>query len=240
MSTIFYKEIRTFFCSVTAYCILSFFVAFIWVLLWILPGANLLDDGYSSLQKFFSFCPYIFLVLIPAITMHSFADERKAGTLDLLSSMPISRVSVFWGKYFACLSIAGIMLLLSTVNYFIVARLSMPIGNIDTAAVLGSYFGLLLLAMLFTSLGMLAAVASSKQVVALIMGIALCFVLYEGFSSLSAIASWTRYSLHIAQFGIRYHYEELSRGIIDSRNLVYFACMFYGVNYGAIRMLNRL
>lgn len=240
MFAIFCKEIRSFFCSITAYSIIGFFVVAMWLALWVLPNYNIIDDGYASLYRFFSICPYLFSLLIPAITMQSFVDERRFGTLELLFAIQISRLDIFLAKFFAYFSIVFAILLLSTINYFILWHLSMPIGSIDTSIVIGSYFGLLLLAVVFINIGMLASLLTSKQVVALLLGAALCIFFYQGFSSLGVIASWSKYSLFISILGLKYHYEELSKGVIDSRNVLYFITISYGLVYASKKILDRI
>jgi ABC-2 type transport system permease protein len=222
MKAILFKELSLFFNSILAYVILSFFLMTMGVVVWVLPETNVLDLGHASLNIFFEYCPYMFLFFIPAITMHTFAEERKHGTLEMLFSLQISRFSIVLGKYLACIIVVLILLVVSTIYYWILYYVSSPVGNIDAAAVVGSYFGLLLLSSAFIAIGLLASICTSKQLVAFLLGTFFCFFFYQGFESWKILTSWSKNSFLISQLGIKYHYKSISRGVIDSRDLFYF------------------
>jgi ABC-2 type transport system permease protein len=162
------------------------------------------------------------MFLVPAITMGLLAEERKSGTLEILLTSPITPLQLILGKYLASLVIIACTLLLTTIYYFSIAYLANPSGNIDTAAVVGSYLGLMLLAATFAGIGIAASSLTQSQIIAFLVGVLGCFLLYQGFDAWSTLQTWKSYALLIAQFGLLYHYEALSRGVIDSRDLIYF------------------
>jgi len=193
--------------------------------MWIFPETNVLDEGYADMQTLFRFSPYIFMFLVPAITMHSLAEEKSVGTLEILLTTPLSLRYIILGKYLASLIIILLTLLFSSIYYFSVYCLGSPPGNIDTAAVIGAYMGLMLLAAVFAAVGLLASSLTKRQIVAFLFGVLTCFLLYQGFDAWITLQTWKSYALLIAQLGIHYHYEALSRGVIDTRDLLYFASM---------------
>ena len=190
--------------------------------MWVFPETNVIDGGYADLQTLFYLGPYLFMLLVPAITMHALAEERKVGTLEMLLTTPLSPTQIILGKYLASLTIVGLLLLFTTPYYFSIYYLGSPPGNIDTAAVVGSYIGLLLLAAVFAAVGLWASSLTERQLIAFLLGALLCFLLYQGFDAWTTLQTWKSYSLLLAQLGIQYHYEALSRGVIDSRDLLYF------------------
>jgi len=225
MFAIFRKELNAFFTSLMAYVIIGFFLLLMGLWIWIFPETNVLDGGYADMQTFFRFGPYIFMFLVPAITMHSLAEEKSTGTLEILLTTPLSITQLILGKYLASLAIIVLILLFTTPYYFSIYQLASPSGNIDTAAVVGAYMGLILLAAVFSAIGLLASSLTERQIVAFLLGVLLCFLLYQGFDAWTTLQTWKSYSLLIAQLGIHYHYEALSRGVIDTRDLLYFASM---------------
>jgi len=219
------KELNAFFSSLTAYVIISFFLLLIGLWSWVFPDTNVLDGGYADMQIFFRLSPYIFIFLVPAITMHTFAEEKSVGTLEILLTTPLSLPQIILGKYMACLIIIFLTLLFTSTYYFSVYHLGSPPGNIDTAAVIGAYMGLMLLAAVFAAIGLWASSLTQRQIVAFLLGVLTCFLLYQGFDAWTTLQTWKSYSLLIAQLGIHYHYEALSRGVIDTRDLLYFTSM---------------
>ncbi len=191
--------------------------------MWIFPETNVMDGGYADMQTLFRFSPYMFMFLIPAITMHTFAEEKRMGTLELLLTTPLTIPQLIGGKYLASMVILLLTLVLTSVYYFSVYHLASPLGNMDTAAVLGSYMGLMMLAAVFVAIGLLASSLTERQIIAFLLGVLLCFLLYEAFDAWTTLQTWKSYSLLLTQLGIRYHYDALSRGVIDSRDLLYFA-----------------
>lgn len=222
MKEIFLKEVNGFLNSLIAYIVLTVFLVGIGLMVWVFPETSVLDYGYADLGTLFNFGPYVLLFLIPAITMRSFAEEKKGGTMELLFTRPLTDWQIILGKYLGSLFLLLLALLPTLLYYYSLYELGNPTGNIDTAGVAGSYVGLFLLGAIFAAIGILASSLTENQIVAFLVALFLCFILYTGFSSLAAIDVWGTWSYIIQQLGIEYHYNALSRGLIDTRNLVYF------------------
>ena len=222
MIQIFVKEVNGFLNSLIAYMVMGVFLTSMGLLMWVFPETSVLDYGYADMDTLFSMSPYVFIFLIPAITMKSFAEEKKMGTLELLFTKPLSDLEIILGKWLASFLLVVVALLPTVVYYFSVSRLGNPAGNIDTPGAIGSYIGLVLLGGVFCSVGIFASSLSSNQIVAFILAAFLCFILYAGFDSLSALWEAGGLSLFVKQFGMLSHYEALSKGLIDARDLIYF------------------
>lgn len=222
MRYIIYKEFRAFFYSPTGYVVLAVFLLMTGLFTWVFPQTSIPDGGFASLEALFGIAPYLFMFLVPAITMRTFAEEKRAGTLELLFTRPITDLGVITGKQLACWLLAVFALLPTWTYYFSVYQLGLPEGNIDTAAVVGSYVGLLLLSALFTSIGVLASSLTDSQMVAFLLSVALCYLLYDGFALIASVNLWSAYAYPLSRMGIDEHYRSLSRGVLDSRNLLYF------------------
>lgn len=222
MWQLFVKEINAYLNSLIAYIVIAVFLTGIGLLMWVFPETSILQYGYADMYTLFSLSPYVFMFLIPAITMRSFAEEKKSGTMELLLTQPISDLQLILGKLLASWLIIIFALVPTLVYYFTVYQLGSPVGNVDSAGVAGSYVGLILLAGVFTSIGIFASAITENQVIAFILAVFFCFLLFSGLSSLAALDIWGNANYLISQIGILYHYEAMSRGLIDSRNLVYF------------------
>ncbi len=222
MFAILVKEIQSYLSSLIAYIVIGVFLTSVGLLMWVFPETNVLDYGFADMETLFSLAPYIFMFLIPAITMRTFAEESKAGTMELLLTRPLTDLQIILGKYVAGVLLVAFALLPTLLYYYTIYQLGNPVGNIDTAGVIGSYIGLLLLGAVFTAIGVFASSITENQIVAFIIAVFMCFLLYTGFSSLSAIPAWGNFAIAIEQMGILYHYNFMSKGLIDSRNLVYF------------------
>ncbi len=222
MFSILKKEFNSYLNSLIAYIVISVFLVGIGMFMWVFPDSNVLDYGFADMSTLFNMSPYVFLFLIPAITMRSFAEEKKAGTLELLFTQPITDFQIILGKYFASLLLVLFALLPTLLYYYSVYQLGSPKGNIDSAGVFGSYIGLIMLAAVFTAIGIFASAVTENQIVAFIVAIFLCFIIFTGFSSLSTLAFWGQSADLINSFGIEYHYQSLSKGLIDSRDMAYF------------------
>ncbi len=220
MIQVFSKEFNSFLNSLIAYIVIGAFLTGIGLLMWVFPETSVLDYGFADLDTLFSMGPYVFIFLIPAITMKSFAEEKKMGTLELLLTKPLSDWSVVLGKFLAAWALVFLALIPTVIYYYSVYRLGNPVGNIDSAGVLGSYIGLALLAMVFCAIGLLASSLTANQIVSFILAAFLCFIVYMGFDSLSSFGGNS--ALTVKQVGILYHYESLSKGLIDSRDVIYF------------------
>ncbi len=222
MIQIFVKEFNGFLNSLIAYIVIGVFLTAMGLLIWVFPETSVLDYGYADLDTLFFTGPYVFVFLIPAITMKSFAEEKKLGTLELLLTKPLSDWQILLGKWLAAFVLVLVALVPTWIYYFSISRLGNPVGNIDTPGVIGSYLGLALLGGVFCSVGILASSLTTNQIVAFILAAFLCFILYSGFDSLSSVATGSAAVLWIRQLGIVYHYEALSKGLVDSRDLIYF------------------
>lgn len=223
MLAIFRKEIHQFFSSITGYIAIILFLLANGLLLFVFPDTSLLDFGYANLNPLFELAPVIYLLLIPAITMRSFAEEFKTGTMELLSTKPLSWWQIVNGKFFAGLLIVLISLVPTLVYYIAIRQLSAPNTMPDNGGITGSYIGLFLLGAVFTAIGVWASSLTNNAVVAFLTAIFTCFIFYYGFDSLSKLPSFSGSADYYLQMaGIRFHYTSISRGVIDSRDVVYF------------------
>jgi ABC-2 type transport system permease protein len=190
--------------------------------MWVFPETSVLDYGFADMGSFFSLCPYIFMFLIPAITMRMFSEEKRAGTMELLLTRPIRDIDIILGKYFAGVFLVFFSILPTILYYFTIRHLGNPVGNIDTAGVIGSYFGLFLLGAVFTSIGIFSSSFTENQVTAFIIAVFMSFFLYFGFNALSGIDALSSIAYQIDQLGILFHYNSMSKGLIDTRDVFYF------------------
>ncbi|WP_295651011.1 gliding motility-associated ABC transporter permease subunit GldF [uncultured Mucilaginibacter sp.] len=220
MLTILKKEITAYLSSMVAYITIGAFLLVLGLFLWVFPESSILEYGYSGLDSLFSTAPYLFMFLIPAVTMRSLAEERKEGTFELLATRPLTDWQIIIGKYLACLLIVLFALLPTLIYYYTVYTLGNPVGNIDTGAVIGSYIGLFLLGGAFVAIGIFASSITNNQIIAFTIAVFLCFFAFSGFDSLSQMLSLQSYGLE--NFGINEHYQSISRGVLDTRDLLYF------------------
>jgi ABC-2 type transport system permease protein len=220
--TILHKEITGFFSSLVAYMAIGIFLLITSLFLWVFPDSSILDYGYAGLDSLFNIAPYVFVFLIPAVTMRSLAEEKKEGTFELLATRPLTDWQIVLGKYLACLLIVVLALIPTLIYYSTVYQLGITKGNVDTGAVIGSYVGLLLLGGAFTSIGIFASSLSKNQIISFIISVFLCLFAFSGFDSISKIISLQRLDTFISELGINQHYQSISRGVLDTRDLVYF------------------
>jgi ABC-2 type transport system permease protein len=225
MFAIFRKELHAFFNSLIAYVIIGFFLILTGLWVWVFPETNVLDGGYADLSSLFRLAPYVLMFLAPAITMGLLSEELKMGTLELLLTSPLTTIQIILGKYLASLVIIASILLFTSIYAISIYYLASPMGNIDIAGLIGSYIGLMLLSAVFLGIGLVASSFTQSQIVAFLIGTFFCFLLYQGFDAWTTLKTWEKYSLFISQLGILYHYESLSRGVIDLRDVLYF-CSF--------------
>lgn len=219
MFAILKKEINAFFASPIGYLVIAIFLLLNGLFLWLFKGDNnILDYGFADLSSFFMMAPWILIFLIPAVTMRSFSDEKKQGTLELLLTKPISLLSIVLGKYFGAFILILIALLPTLLYVFTVYQLGDPVGNLDVGSTMGSYFGLLFLIAAYTAIGVFASTISDNQIVAFITSVFICFVFYIGFDSIAEFTS----SNFAEQLGMNAHYKSMSRGVLDTRNIIYF------------------
>lgn len=238
MITILKKEINEFLDSLIAYVVIGVFLIGIGLLMWVFPDTNVLDYGYASMETLFSLAPYVFMFLIPAITMKSFAEEKRNGTIELLYTLPFKEIDIVVGKFLAGFLLVLFSVLPTLIYYFSLSYLGNPVGNIDTAGIIGSYIGLILLGGIFTAIGTLSSALTGNQIISFILAAFLCFVFYAGFDSIAAINIWLESSYLIKNVGILAHYETLSKGLIDMSDVVYFLSMIVLFLYVTMITLN--
>ncbi|PTR00888.1 protein involved in gliding motility GldG [Mucilaginibacter yixingensis] len=220
MYQILKKEITAYLSSLVAYITIGAFLLVMGLLLWVFPESSILDYGYAGLDGLFSTAPYLLMFLIPAITMRSLAEERREGTFELLATRPLTNTQIVLGKYLACVVLLLFTLLPTLFYYYTVYQLGLPVGNVDTGGVIGSYIGLFLLGCAFTAIGIFASGVTRNQIIAFVIAVFLCFFFYSGFDSLGGLFSLQDSS--IQQLGITEHYQSVSRGVLDTRDLAYF------------------
>jgi len=215
------KELRQFFSSLTGYIAIIVFLLVNGLMLFVFEN-NIFDFGYATLDRFFQLSPWILLLLVPAITMRSFADEFKAGTYEILQTRPLSRIQVIAGKYFGSLIVVLIELVPTIIYIFSVQKLSSGEG-IDVGATIGSYVGLVFLVSVFTAVGICSSSLTNNSVVAFIVSLIGCALLYYGFGAISHLPGLTGGAdYYVEMVGIDFHYRSISRGVIDSRDVIYF------------------
>ena len=224
MYSLFKKEVNGFFSGLSGYVVVLVFLAAMGLLLWVLPGTdfNIIDNGYATMDGLFIVSPWLFLFLIPAITMRMFAEENKSGTIELLMTSPLTDFQIVFAKYLAGVVLVFIALVPTVIYYFSISRFASPAGNVDSAGIAGSYIGLFFLCSGFVAMGNFASSISSNQIISFILAMLLCFFFYSGFDFIGSTGLPNFISNIIAQIGISNHYASLSRGVIDTRDVVYF------------------
>jgi gliding motility-associated transport system permease protein len=221
MISILKKELTALFASAIGYLVIGLFLLANGLLLWVFKSDyNILNAGFADLNSFFAISPWLFFFLIPAITMRSFVDEKVAGTYELLKTKPLSNWQLLLGKYFGALLLIFIALIPTAIYIYSINTLANPTGNIDMGPILGAYLGLFLIASGYTAIGVLSSALSKNQIVAFLIAVVICFVLFYGFEALANLNFFTSYNL--AYFGMKFHYNSLARGVIDTRDIVYF------------------
>lgn len=223
MYSLLIKEIKSFFNSLIGYLAIILILLIIGTLMWIFPGTlNVMDNGYATMDTLFVIAPWIFMFLVPAITMRTFADENRSGTIEILLTNPINDIQIILAKYIASVLIVLFSLLPTLIYYISVYSLGNPSGNIDTGGTMGSYIGLLLLGASFTAVGIFASSLTNNQIIAFILGMFICFLVYIGFDFISSLPLFSSIGNLINYLGINYHYNSISRGVIDTRDIIYF------------------
>ena len=221
MWAIYNKEIRQFLNSLIAYIVIGVFLTGIGLLTWVFPETSVLNYGYADLETLFTLGPFVYMFLIPAITMRMLAEEQKTGTIELLLTRPVSDLQIVLGKYLAAFSLVVFSVLPTLVYVYSIHELGNPTGNLDMPGITGSYIGLIMLGAVFTAIGILASSLSENQIIAFIIAVFLCFFLYSGVNSLAGLTTG-QMALYIEEMSLSYHYDALSRGLIDTRNLLFF------------------
>ncbi|HWA33914.1 MAG TPA: gliding motility-associated ABC transporter permease subunit GldF [Cyclobacteriaceae bacterium] len=222
MSQVFFRELNGFLNSLIGYLVIGVFLVAMGLLMWVFTETSVLDYGYADMDTLFSVGPYVFIFLVPAITMRTFSEEKKLGTLELLLTKPLAETDIVAGKFFASFCLVIISLAPTVIYYFTLSTLGNPPGNIDTPGVTGSFIGMILLGSVFCAVGIFASSITPNQVVSFIVAAFLSFVLYSGLDSIAAISPNGETALFIRQLGMLYHFESLGKGLIDSRDVIYF------------------
>src|SRR5699024_5719032 len=214
------KEINSFFSSPIGYLVIALFLIANGLFLWIIPGEhNIFDSEFASLSPFFDLAPWIFLFLIPAVTMRSFSEEYKMGTIDTLQTKPLYTIQIVLGKYLGAVLLILIAILPSLLYLYTIGQLGSSINNFDIGVVLGSYIGTIFLIFTYTAIGIFTSTLSSNQIIAFLLGVCLSFILFFGFGF---TASLSTNLLFIESFGMQAHFKSVSRGILDTRDIFYF------------------
>lgn len=226
MKSILFREIKSFFGSPVGYLVIAIFLIINGLFLWVFEGDfNILNSGFADLSPFFTISPWILIFLIPAVTMRSFSDEKKQGTLELLLTKPLSLWQIVNGKFLGAMLLIVIAIIPTLIYVYAISGLGMPEGNIDLGSTMGSYFGLLFLIAGYTSIGIFTSTLSENQIVAFILAVFLCFIFYFGFEGLSQV--FKSFENTISAFGMDNHFKSMARGVIDTRDILYFASITF-------------
>ncbi|MGI8584009.1 MAG: ABC transporter permease subunit [Chitinophagaceae bacterium] len=227
MMMICMKEWRQFFSSLTGYIAIILFLLLMGLFLFVFPNSSILDFGYASLDNFFSIAPWMMLFLVPTITMRSIADAYKSGTFEILKTLPLSPSKIVCGKYLGCLLVVAVALMPTLIYAFSIQQLSAK-GGIDAGATAGSYIGLLMLGAVYTSVGICTSSFTNNTVAAFILAAFVCFILYSGFNAVSKLPVFANGGdYYIQMLGLDFHYTSISRGVIDTRDVLYFLAVIF-------------
>ena len=223
MLSVYLKEVASFLSSLTGYIVIAVFLCLLGLIMWVFPDYSILYYPYATLEQLFAMAPIVFLFLVPAITMKSFAEEWQTGTIEFLHTKPLREYEIILGKYFASLTLVILALLPTLLFYYSVYELGSPKGNIDYGAVIGSYLGLVLLACAFVAIGIFSSALTNNQVVSFLLGAFLSYLFYWGIYFLSKLPAFVgRLDDIIQRLGLDHHYLAISKGIVDTRNVIYF------------------
>ncbi|RDI55046.1 gliding motility-associated ABC transporter permease subunit GldF [Flavobacterium glaciei] len=221
MKSIVLREIKSFFGSPIGYLVIAIFLIINGLFLWVFEGDyNILNTGFADLTPFFTLAPWILIFLIPAVTMRSFSDEKKQGTLELLLTKPLSIWQIVNGKFLGALLLIVMAIIPTFIYVAVISSLGMPEGNLDMGSTIGSYFGLLFLIAAYSAIGVFTSTLSDNQIVAFIVAVFLCFFFYFGFEGLASVIP--NISSVIASLGMQDHFKSMSRGVLDTRDILYF------------------
>ncbi len=223
MFAIFRKEVNGFFSTQTGYIVIIVFLLINSLFMWVFPGEwNVLESSYAGLDTLFYLSPWIFLFLVPAVTMRMIAEEKRLGTIELIYSRPVTEREIIYGKYFASVLLVLLALLPGLIYYYSVYQLGETPGNLDRGGTWGAFIGLFFLAAVYASAGIFASSFTDNQVVAFIYALILCFLLFMGFDSFAYLPGLKDLDEFIIRLGINEHYRSMSRGVIDIKDITYF------------------
>ena len=233
MFSLYIKEIKSFLSSIIGYIFIGVFLIISGLFLWVFPNIdNIMEAGLADLQGLFSLSQFLFLFLVPAITMRSFAEEKRTGTMDLLLTKPLTDMQIIGAKFLSCLTLPIIALIPTLVYVITIYFLGNPVGNIDMGSTWGSYLGLIFLGASFISIGLFASSLTNNQIVAFIIAAPLCFILSFGFAFIYSFESLGAFGYYIKTLGIEHHYASISKGVIDSRDIIYFCSVIFLFLFG--------
>jgi ABC-2 type transport system permease protein len=222
MLTIYAKEIRSFLSSFIAYIVIVVFLIANGLFMWVFENTNVLDYGYANLDTLFELSPWIFMFLVSAITMRSFSEEKKVGTIETLTTKPLSDLSIIMGKYLAGFTLVLFSLLPTLIYYYSVYQLGETPGNIDTGATMGSYIGLLMLGGVYVAIGIFSSAVTENQIVSFVLSLFICFIFFISFDYLGSTELFKDTDFFLEWMGINYHYRSISKGVLDTRDVLYF------------------
>ena len=221
MKSIVLREIKSFFGSPIGYLVIAIFLIINGLFLWVFEGEyNILNTGFSDLTPFFTLAPWILIFLIPAVTMRSFSDEKKQGTLELLLTKPLSIWQIVNGKFLGALLLIVMAIIPTFIYVAVISNLGIPEGNVGMGSTFGSYFGLLFLIAAYSAIGIFTSTLSDNQIVAFIVAVFLCFFFYFGFEGIASVVP--NIATLVAAFGMQDHFKSMSRGVLDTRDILYF------------------
>ena len=228
MFAIFRKEINGFFSSLTGYLVIIVFLLINGLFMWVFPGEwNIFDTGYAGLDTLFFLSPWVFLFLVPGVTMKMIAEEKRIGTIELVFTKPVTEREIILGKFFAAVTLVLLSLIPGIIYYISVYLLGEVPGNLDRGETLGAFIGLFFLASVYASAGIFASSLTDNQVVAFILSVLICFFLYMGFDSLAYLPGLKKLDEFVIGLGINEHYKSISRGVLDIRDAIYFISVSY-------------
>ncbi len=233
MYSLFVREITSYFSSLTGYVVILLFLSFNGLVLWVFNTQifdvylNIPEVGYATLDSFFILAPWVFLFLIPAITMRMFAEEKKSRTIELLLTRPLTDMQIILAKYLSALVIVILSIIPTFIYFYSVSRLGSPPGNLDTGATWGSYFGLLFLAGIYTAIGIFFSSLTENQIISFLFALLVSVIFYKGFDYISSLEVFHGLSGTIMKFGIVEHYRSVSRGVIDTRDILYYLSVIF-------------
>ncbi|GGD40762.1 gliding motility-associated ABC transporter permease subunit GldF [Muriicola marianensis] len=240
MLSILKREITSFFASATGPLALVLFLLINGLVLWVFQGSfNVFDYGFSDLSAFFMVAPFVFLILIPALTMKSFSEERKLGTLELLLMKPLPAWKLVLGKLLGVITLGIIALIPTLVYVWCISALGTEAGNFDLGLVFGAYSGMILLLLAYTSIGVFSSSLTENQIVAFLFAVIICLFMYLGFEAISGLFSDGIIALFLENLGAMAHYERMGRGILDTRDVVYLLSISFFFGFLTVIQLNR-
>lgn len=239
MKALLLREIKSFFGSPIGYLVIAIFLLLNGLFLWVFEGEfNILKSGFADLSPFFTLAPWILIFLIPAVTMRSFSDEKKQGTIELMLTKPLSTWEIVNGKFFGAFLLIVIAIIPTLIYVFVISDLGSPAGNLDMGSTMGSYFGLLFLIGAYSAIGIFTSTLSDNQIVAFIVAVFLCFFFYFGFEGLASFMG--DFGGLFSSFGFDYHFKSMSRGVLDTRDILYFVSVTIAFLAGTVYQLKSL